>query len=121
MLIVNVMDTVQVFLPKCPLTTVRSRFSADELNLKLISTWRHWNSSDTTYSCIKLQHVFEFELCIFFVIKPYVTFTHILVPVTIVLIVCVQLEPTESLLYCHSVSFLIVDYTVSAGPCLRIY
>ena len=28
-----VLDTVRVFLPKCPLTTVRSRFSADELQL----------------------------------------------------------------------------------------
>ena len=28
-----VIDTVQVFLPKCPLTTVRSRFSADELQI----------------------------------------------------------------------------------------
>jgi len=28
-----VIDTVRVFLPKCPLTTVRSRFSADELQI----------------------------------------------------------------------------------------
>ena len=28
-----VIDIVGVFLPKCPLTTVRSRFSADELQL----------------------------------------------------------------------------------------
>ena len=28
-----VIDTVQVFLPKCPLITVRSRFSADELQI----------------------------------------------------------------------------------------
>ena len=30
---VNAIDTVRVFLPKCPLSTVRSRFSADELQL----------------------------------------------------------------------------------------
>ena len=28
-----VIDTVRVFLPKCPLTTIRSRFSADELQI----------------------------------------------------------------------------------------
>ena len=30
---VYVIDTERVFLPKCPLTTVRSRFSADELQI----------------------------------------------------------------------------------------
>jgi len=30
---VSVIDTVQVYLPQCPLTTVRSRYSADELQI----------------------------------------------------------------------------------------
>ena len=30
---VDVIDTVRVFLPKCPLTTVRSRFSVVELQI----------------------------------------------------------------------------------------
>ena len=29
----HVLDTVRVFLPKCPLTTVRSSLSADELHI----------------------------------------------------------------------------------------
>jgi len=31
--LLQVIDNVRVFLPKCPLTTVRSRFSVDELQI----------------------------------------------------------------------------------------
>ena len=34
--VIYVIDTVRVFFPKCPLTTVRNRFSADELQISRV-------------------------------------------------------------------------------------
>ena len=41
-----VIDTVRVFLPKCPLTTVRSQFSADEQ--KMYPYTSPWTNSIST-------------------------------------------------------------------------